>query len=79
MASAGVTRLAKPQMRGILNSQIARNIAVAFALSIVAGASYKILVSDPRKKRVAEYYRTYDANADFERMKKAGVFQSTSG
>lgn len=71
-----VARIAKPQLRGLLNSQIKKNIFIALALSIVGGIGMKVLVCDARKKRYAEFYRTYDAEADFQRMKTAGVFQS---
>ena len=30
----------------------------------------------PRREAYARFYATYDINADYERMKKTGVFQS---
>ncbi|KAG8224004.1 hypothetical protein J437_LFUL001081, partial [Ladona fulva] len=78
MASAGVTKLSKPQMRGLLNSQITRNLVGALVCSIGAGLAFKFLVGEPRKKRYIEFYKNYDAEKDFERMRKAGVFQSVT-
>ena len=31
---------------------------------------------DARKQKYADFYKTYDAQADFERMRELGVFQS---
>lgn len=33
-------------------------------------------VLDARKQRYADFYKTYDGQKDFERMKELGVFQS---
>ncbi|GLH04811.1 hypothetical protein R5R35_010137 [Gryllus longicercus] len=71
-----VQRLAKPQLRGLLNSSIKKNLSVAIVLSIISGIAWKVGVCDVRKKLYADFYRTYDAEADFQRMKNAGVFTS---
>ncbi|GLG99467.1 Putative cytochrome c oxidase [Gryllus bimaculatus] len=69
-------RIPKPQLRGLLNSAIKRNLLVAIVLTIISGVTWKIGVCDARMKRYADFYRTYDAEADFQRMKNAGVFTS---
>ena len=33
-------------------------------------------VYDARKQKFVDFYKTYDAQADFERMRELGVFQS---
>ncbi|CAG9792913.1 unnamed protein product [Diatraea saccharalis] len=71
-----VSTVAKPQMRGLLNSVIKRNLIVAITLAGISGFAFKILVGDARKRRYAEFYRTYDAEKDFEEMRKKGLFQS---
>ncbi|RVE50790.1 hypothetical protein evm_004539 [Chilo suppressalis] len=71
-----VSTIAKPQMRGLLNSVIKKNLTVAITLSIISGFAFKVLVGDARKQRYAEFYRTYDADKEFEEMKKKGLFQS---
>lgn len=38
--------------------------------------AFKFLVVDKRKKKYEEFYKNYDAEKEFERMRKAGVFQS---
>ncbi|XP_064625407.1 cytochrome c oxidase subunit 6C-like [Lineus longissimus] len=67
-------RLAKPQLRGLLKSQLARDAPVAFVVSAGATLAYKFFVSDPRKEKYAAFYDDYDASAVYKQMKKAGVF-----
>ncbi|XP_013175751.1 PREDICTED: cytochrome c oxidase subunit 6C [Papilio xuthus] len=76
MADKAVSTMAKPQMRGLLNNVIKRNLIVALALAGVAGFSFKQLVGNERKRRYAEFYRTYDAEKEFEEMRQKGLFQS---
>lgn len=57
MADKAVSTIAKPQMRGLLNNVIKRNLIVALALSGFAGFLTKQLLGNPRKKRYAEFYR----------------------
>ncbi|RXG68041.1 cytochrome c oxidase subunit 6C-1 [Armadillidium vulgare] len=68
--------LAKPKMRGLLATQITKNITVACILGVVSAVAWKFGIMEPRKKRYADFYKTYDADADFERMRKLGLFQS---
>ncbi|XP_053618464.1 cytochrome c oxidase subunit 6C-like [Plodia interpunctella] len=71
-----VATAAKPQMRGLLNSAIKRNLIVAITLSAISGFAFKQLVGNERKRKYAEFYRTYDAEKEFEEMRKKGLFQS---
>uniref|UniRef100_A0A0L8IBK3 Uncharacterized protein n=1 Tax=Octopus bimaculoides TaxID=37653 RepID=A0A0L8IBK3_OCTBM len=74
MAST-VTKLPKPKMRNLLTSRLPLELAIGTAVSISFGLAWKFGVQLPRKAKYAEFYKTYDAEADFQRMKKAGVFQ----
>lgn len=47
----------KPQLRGLLHSQIKTNLIVAIGLSIVGGIAYKVLVNDPQKQKYLDYYK----------------------
>ncbi|KPJ07755.1 Cytochrome c oxidase subunit 6C [Papilio machaon] len=76
MADKAVSTIAKPQMRGLLNNVIKRNLITAITLAAVAGFSFKQLVGNERKRRYAEFYRTYDAEKEFEEMRQKGLFQS---
>ncbi|XP_041975164.1 cytochrome c oxidase subunit 6C-like [Aricia agestis] len=76
MADKAVTTLPKPQMRGYLNAAIKRNIIGALTLAAVSGFLFKTLVGNERKRKYAEFYRTYDAEKEFEEMRAKGLFQS---
>ncbi|XP_055712955.1 cytochrome c oxidase subunit 6C [Phlebotomus papatasi] len=66
----------KPQLRGLHHATIKRNLTVALVLSAVSVVAVKLLYNDRRKANYAEFYKNYDAEAAFERMRKAGLFQS---
>ncbi|KAF2355846.1 Mitochondrial cytochrome c oxidase subunit VIc/VIIs [Trinorchestia longiramus] len=68
--------LAKPQLRGLMATLTKRNIAISVVASLVAAAAWTVAVIQPRKQRYAEFYRTYDEEKSFERMRKTGLFQS---
>ncbi|CAB3229424.1 unnamed protein product [Arctia plantaginis] len=76
MADKAVSVAAKPQMRGLLNSQIKKNLIVSLVLAGISGVAFKMIIGDTRKRKYAEFYRTYDAEKEFEEMKKKGLFQS---
>ncbi|XP_026750577.1 cytochrome c oxidase subunit 6C-like [Galleria mellonella] len=71
-----VSTASKPQLRGLLTASIRRNLIVAISLSAVAAFSFKQIVGNERKRKYAEFYRTYDAEKEFEEMRKKGLFQS---
>ncbi|XP_059055893.1 cytochrome c oxidase subunit 6C-like [Achroia grisella] len=71
-----VSTISKPQLRGLLASSIRRNLIVALSLSAAAGFAFKQIVGNERKRKYAEFYRTYDAEKEFEEMRKKGLFQS---
>ncbi|CAH2097501.1 unnamed protein product [Euphydryas editha] len=76
MADKAVATISKPVMRGLLHNVIKRNLIVAFVLSATCGFSYKVFVGNVRKQKYAEFYRTYDAEKEFEEMRQKGLFQS---
>jgi len=68
-------RLPKPMLRGHLKQYLTKHLIIGGLLSIAGAFAWKYGVAEPRKRRYAEFYRTYDADADFERMDKLGVFR----
>ncbi|KAB0790740.1 hypothetical protein PPYR_15670 [Photinus pyralis] len=66
----------KPQLRGLLQSSIKRNLIIAIGTSIVAGITFKTLVGDARKKKYLEFYKNYDIDKEFNEMRNKGVFSS---
>ncbi|TMW54835.1 hypothetical protein DOY81_000068 [Sarcophaga bullata] len=65
-----------PVMRGLHNLQTKRQLAIAIGLTACVTVAFKILNNNPRKEAYAEFYKHYDANKSFERMKANGRFQS---
>uniref|UniRef100_A0A0V0G3L6 Putative cytochrome c oxidase n=1 Tax=Triatoma dimidiata TaxID=72491 RepID=A0A0V0G3L6_TRIDM len=74
--SSAVSTSVKPQLRGLLHSKIKRNLAIAVVLSAASGVIVKTFFGDARKKQYADFYKNYDAEEDFKRMKNLGLFQS---
>ncbi len=77
MSAAG--KLAKPQMRGMLVATIKKTIAEATVLSIITGTIIWWNFGRQRKINYAEFYKNYDAEKDFKRMWKSGVFKPLDG
>ncbi|CAG4938954.1 unnamed protein product [Colias eurytheme] len=73
---SAVSTVAKPQMRGLLNTAIKRNLIISLVLAGVSAVAFKQLVGNERKRKYAEFYRTYDAEKEFEEMRAKGLFQS---
>ncbi|XP_068247168.1 cytochrome c oxidase subunit 6C-1 [Palaemon carinicauda] len=67
---------AKPLMRGLLTNQIKRNLAISGVLCVLTFTGYKYGVEKPRQQRYADFYKNYDAEKEFERMRNLGLFQS---
>lgn len=49
--------LAKPQLRGLLTSQIKKHLIVSGILCTVFVVATKVLRNDPRKRDYAEFYK----------------------
>lgn len=52
-----VGKLKKPQLRGLLHSQIKRNLIVAGVLTVAVGVAHRIFVVEARKQTYADYYK----------------------
>lgn len=52
-----VSTATKPQMRGLLNSAIKRNIIIACTVAAISGVAFKQLIGTARKQKYAEFYR----------------------
>ncbi|KAH9363664.1 cytochrome c oxidase subunit 6C-like [Haemaphysalis longicornis] len=72
-----MSALPRPQFHGLLKSHLRKHIAISLTLAAAAGVAWRIFVCDARKKRYAEFYKNYDPEAEFDKMDKLGVFQSS--
>merc|ERR1712083_1086417 len=69
------TKLARPDgMKGALVKQIGKNIAIAGVLATVVTVAWYYGVVKARRDVYAEFHRTADPDAMYERMKSKGVF-----
>ena len=57
-----------PQLRGLLQRKLAREILTAVGLGLVAGAGYWYALVLPRRRRYEDFYRNYDAKAVAQSM-----------
>ncbi|XP_044745987.1 cytochrome c oxidase subunit 6C-like [Coccinella septempunctata] len=73
---AGDKVLPKPQLRGLLRSQIKVNLIVMSVIAVGAVALQKVFINDRRKQVYADFYKNYDIDKEFERMKAKGLFDS---
>lgn len=55
--SDAVSKVGKPQLRGLLQNQIKKNLIVAITLCIAAGIGVKFFINDVRKAKYAEFYK----------------------
>ncbi|XP_055544068.1 cytochrome c oxidase subunit 6C [Wyeomyia smithii] len=69
-------KIPKPVLRGLHNASIKRNLIVAGVLCVISVVVTKYVYVEPKKQAYADFYKTYDANKHFERMKNAGLLQS---
>merc|ERR1719238_1281318 len=61
-------------MKGALVKQIGKNIAISFVLATVGTTAFYYGVVKRRRDVYAEWHRTVDPDAMYERMKSKGVF-----
>lgn len=52
-----MSAVAKPQLRGLLTSQIKRNLVGMMVTSVTAALLYKIFIGDRRKQRYIDFYK----------------------
>ena len=52
-----------------------RSVGFATVVGIACSTAWYFLVNKSRRDNYAEFYKTYDAKADFERMQAAGIFK----
>ncbi|KAJ8984218.1 hypothetical protein NQ317_011128 [Molorchus minor] len=71
-----VGKASKPQLRGLLKSQIKRNIIVIASITAVIAVAQKVFINDQRKKVYAEFYKNYDIEKAFHQIRNKGLFDS---
>lgn len=54
--SGAVSKVTKPQLRGLLQSNIKRNLVVAVTVATAAAFAQKFIVNEPRKELYRKFY-----------------------
>lgn len=73
MAAASAAR---PQLRGLLARSTKIHTIGCIAFATVNVLLFKFFVRDARIKKYEDFYKNYDPEREFQRMRKAGVFTS---
>jgi len=69
---------AAPQLRGLLSSHFKKHFGIACVVTIFTTAFTKVWLYDYRINKYNEFYKNYDAEKTFERLRDAGAFQSVA-
>jgi len=72
--SGAVARIAKPALRGYHLKEIKRNVLISTVGASVLSVVWYYGINKARRDNYANFYKNYDAEAEFQRMKAAGVF-----
>ena len=70
-----VARLAKPQMRGMLQGALKKHLLLAALASTFTTSIAYFTIFRSHKIAYKEFYENYDPDKDYQRMKKAGIFK----
>ncbi|KAG5877035.1 hypothetical protein JTB14_006516 [Gonioctena quinquepunctata] len=69
-------KLPKPQMRSLLHAQIKKNLVFVGISVLAAGCYMRFVYGNGNKRAYADFFKTYDAEKEFQRMRKKGLFDS---
>jgi cytochrome c oxidase subunit 6c len=61
-----VAKIAKPVMRGMIVTDVKKNLVQATVLSTIVAGAFWYFVARERKINYAEFYKTYDAEKDYQ-------------
>ncbi|KAJ3648650.1 hypothetical protein Zmor_020438 [Zophobas morio] len=71
-----LSKLPKPQMRRLLYGQIRKNLILTGISVTIAGLYMRLVFGDGNKREYAEFYKNYDINKEFHRIRRKGLFDS---
>jgi len=66
----------RPQLRGLLASNLKKHVVVCTGLTLAAVFLTKHFVHDARLKTYEEFYKNYNPEKEFERLRDAGAYRS---
>ncbi|XP_012272623.1 cytochrome c oxidase subunit 6C [Orussus abietinus] len=69
-------KIPKPQLRGLLASSMKKHCVGMILFTTFNAALFKFCYMDPKKKKFEDFYKTYDADKQFQIMVDAGLISS---
>merc|ERR1711942_73955 len=74
-----VSKVARPaQMRHFVASRVKKDLVGAFLFASLSTFSYYWFFFRERRNAYKNFYANYDADKEYEHMKKTGIFQSSA-
>ncbi|UJR14970.1 hypothetical protein I4U23_001949 [Adineta vaga] len=70
---------ARPALKNLTRARVPRAGIIGFSLAVVSAVAWKVLISDRHKNDISSFYKTFDPERDYARMKSAGVFKTLEG
>lgn len=74
--SNAVSPTGRPNLKNLSRARVPRAAFVAVSLATGAAVAWQVLVANKHKTQITEFYKNYDPERDYARMKAAGVFKS---
>ena len=68
--------LAKPQLRGLLQSRLKSQFVYGLIFCSATTGSFYFGVKKPHEQKYRDFYRNLDTQKEFLRLREAGVFHS---
>jgi len=69
----------RPSLKNLTRARVPRAGMIGISLAVISAFTWKILVSDRHRNNITEFYKNYDPERDYARMKASGVFKSLEG
>ncbi|UJR31705.1 hypothetical protein I4U23_019185 [Adineta vaga] len=73
------TSTGRPTLKNLTRARVPRAGILGFSIAVTAAIGWKILISDRHKNNISSFYKTFDPERDYARMKAAGVFKTLEG
>ena len=66
----------RPVLKNLTRSRVPRAGLLGVAIAVTAVVTVRSLIGERHKNQIAEFYKHYDPERDYARMKASGVFKS---
>ncbi|CAF1034853.1 unnamed protein product [Adineta ricciae] len=73
------TASGRPVLKNLTRARVPRAGLIGVSMAIVGAVTWKVLVSDRHKDHFTSFYKSFDPERDYARMKASGVFKSLEG